>query len=243
MIADLESLIKLQQIDLRISEQVRAKAEFPASIAGLETTVQKARNALDGLLKKQKAILDDKKSIEEKISAAKASLDKSQDLLNSIKTNREYDAVHTQIENFKQVVSGGDARLKNFDQEAQQLQESIDAANASLEKIKSENDPKIAEIKSKVDTISAIIEQAVSERSAIVAKIPKPLLRTYEYILKGRKNGRVLSFITEEARTCSVCYKILEPQLVNEIRKANKVIICQNCGSMYVWKDETKTQG
>ena len=240
MIAELESLIALQQIDLQISEQNRAKEEFPATIAELKNAIQKAQAALDGLTKKQQAVLNEKKTIEEKISLAKASLDKSQDLLNSIKTNREYDAVHTQIENFKQVVSGGDARLKTFDQDAQQLQQAIEAAAANLDNIKAENDPKIAEITAKVDVIDAAVNEAVARRDAVVAKIPKALLRTYQYILKGRKNGKVLSFITEEARTCSVCFKVLEPQLVNEIRKAAKVIICQNCGSLYVWKDEPK---
>ena len=240
MIAELESLIALQQIDLQISEQNRAKEEFPATIAELQKAIQKAQAALDGLTKKQQAVLNEKKTIEEKISLAKASLDKSQDLLNSIKTNREYDAVHTQIENFKQVVSGGDARLKTFDQDAQQLQQAIEAAQANLDNIKAENDPKIAEITAKVDVIDAAVNEAVAQRDAVVAKIPKALLRTYQYILKGRKNGKVLSFITEETRTCSVCFKVLEPQLVNEIRKAAKVIICQNCGSLYVWKDEPK---
>ena len=240
MIAELESLIALQQIDLQISEQNRAKEEFPATIAELQKAIQKAQAALEGLTKKQQAVLNEKKTIEEKISLAKASLDKSQDLLNSIKTNREYDAVHTQIENFKQVVSGGDARLKTFDQDAQQLQQAIEAAQANLDNIKAENDPKIAEITAKVDVIDAAVNEAVAQRDAVVAKIPKALLRTYQYILKGRKNGKVLSFITEETRTCSVCFKVLEPQLVNEIRKAAKVIICQNCGSLYVWKDEPK---
>ncbi|HEX7511630.1 MAG TPA: C4-type zinc ribbon domain-containing protein [Chitinivibrionales bacterium] len=240
MIAELEFLIALQQIDLQISEQNRAKEEFPATIAELQNVIRKAQAALDGLTKKQQAVLNEKKTIEEKISLAKASLDKSQDLLNSIKTNREYDAVHTQIENFKQVVSGGDARLKTFDQDAQQLQQAIEAAQANLDNIKAENDPKIAEITAKVDVIDAAVNEAVARRDAVVAKIPKALLRTYQYILKGRKNGKVLSFITEEARTCSVCFKVLEPQLVNEIRKAAKVIICQNCGSLYVWKDEPK---
>ena len=90
MIAELEFLITLQQIDLQISEQNRAKEEFPATIAELQNVIGKAQAALDGLTKKQQAVLNEKKTIEEKISLAKASLDKSQDLLNSIKTNREY---------------------------------------------------------------------------------------------------------------------------------------------------------
>jgi predicted nucleic acid-binding Zn-ribbon protein len=239
MIAELESLIKLQHIDARISELVRAKEGFPATIAALEGSVKKSQDGLDALKKKQNEALDRKKEVEGKIADAKAHLDKSQDLLNSIKTNREYDAVHTQIENFKHLVSGGDAQLKSFDQEIERLQQSVDKAKEELDVVTTEKGPQIAELKSKIDTISASISLVTSERDAVIALVPKALLRTYDHILKRRKNGQVLSFVNGDSRTCSICHKILEMQLVNEIRKANQVMICQNCGSLFVWNDAT----
>ena len=133
--------------------------------------------------------------------------------------------------------------MKKFDQEIELLQQSIDKAAAQRDAIGSENAPRIAEIKGKMDTITASIDQATAERAGIIALVPKPLLRTYDHILKRRKNGNVLSFVTGDARTCSVCFKILEPQLINEIRKANRVMTCQNCGSIFIWKGETKTEG
>ena len=240
MISELEALIKLQWIDVRISELVRAREGFPATIASLEAHVKKAQDGLDALIKKHNDLLHEKKTIEAAISDAKAQLDKSQELLNTIKTNREYDAVHTQIENFKHIVSGGDARLRNFDNEAEQLLRSIDNSKAELDKITSESGPKFAEIQSAMDTMGSSISQAVAERDQLVALVPKSLLRTYDYILKRRKNGQVLSFVDGGKRTCSVCFKILEPQLINEIRKANTIITCQNCGSIFVWKDEAQ---
>lgn len=240
MISELEALIKLQRIDARISELVRAREGFPATIASLEAHVKKAQDGLDALIKKHNDLLHEKKTIEAAISDAKAQLDKSQELLNTIKTNREYDAVHTQIENFKHIVSGGDAQLRNFDHEAEQLLRSIDNSKAELDKITSESGPKFAEIQSAMDTMGSSISQAVAERDQLVALVPKSLLRTYDYILKRRKNGKVLSFVDGGNRTCSVCFKILEPQLINEIRKANKIITCQNCGSIFVWKDEAQ---
>lgn len=239
MLSDLELLIQLQTIDRRISDLLNSQKEFPASIASLTDIVKKAADAVEDISKKATAVLNEKKSLEEKIADAKAHLDKSQELLNSIKTNREYDAVHTQIETFKNVVSSGDAKLKNFGQETEHLQEAVEKARAELEKVKDENAPKISEIKEKMDTINASIEQAGAQRAQIAAQVPKPLLRTYEHILKRRKNGQVLSFVSDTGRsTCSVCFKILEAQLVNEIRRSNKVIICQNCGSIFVWKTE-----
>jgi predicted nucleic acid-binding Zn-ribbon protein len=242
MISELEALVKLQEIDIRISDFVNSKEKFPETIATLEAIVKKSNDAAEAFAKKRNAILNNKKTEENKISEAKAHLDKSEDILNTIKTNREYDAIHTQIENFKHIVSEGDAKLKVFDSESEKLQESIDAAASELEKIKTENEPQIAEIKGKMATINASVEQETAERNKIVGQIPKQLLRTYEHILNRIKNGKVLSFVNNETKTCSVCHKILEAQLINEIRKANSVIICQNCGSIFIWEENKEAQ-
>lgn len=238
MISDLELLIKLQEIDLKISELARAREEFPSTISVYSSIIKTASDLVDKTNKRIADVISDKKSMEDKISDAKTQLDKSQERLNTIKTNREYDAVHTQIENFKNTLTSGDVKLKTLAQEAELLQQSLENETVELEKIKSENEPQIAEIKSKIDTLEISIEALTTQRNEIMARVPKTVLRTYDYILKRRKNGQVLSFVKGDARTCSVCFKILEPQLINEIRKSNKMIVCQNCGSIFIWQSE-----
>lgn len=238
MIPDLESLIKLQEIDLKISELVHAQEEFPGAISSYSGTIKIASDAVDNTRKRLAEVDSEKKAMEEKIAEAKIQLDKSQERLGIIKTNREYDAVHTQIENFKNTVLNGDSKLKMMAQEAVLLQQSLEKETAELEKVKDENEPHIAEIKGKIDTLGVSITELTAQRNQIMAVLPKAVLKTYDYILKRRKTGQVLSFVKGDARTCSVCFKILEPQLINEIRKGNKMIICQNCGSIFIWKKE-----
>jgi uncharacterized protein len=232
--------MNLQSIDTRINELNRESEVFPASLSKLEALIKRSRDTVDGLTKKLNALFEEKKTLEGVIADAKAHLDKSQELLNSIKTNREYDAVHTQIENFKAIVSSGDAKIKKFDLDAAELQQSIEKAKAELEKTMSDNASEITELKSKMAAIGASIAAMTEERNAVIGSVSKPLLRTYNHILKRRENGQVLSFVNGDERTCSVCFKILEAQLVNEIRKSDKIIVCQNCGSIFVWKEDEK---
>jgi len=239
MMSDLESLIQLQEIDLKISELKRAQEEFPAAISTFSSAIKSASGSVEAAGKKLAEAIAEKKSIEDKLADAKLQLDKSQERLNTIKTNREYDAVHTQIENFKNTLAGGDSKLKALAQNSGQLQQSMDAAAAELEKVTLENGPKIDEIQAKVDTLSASIAELTEQRGKIIGLVSKSLLRTYDYILKRRKNGQVLSFVDADKRTCSVCHKILEPHLISEIRRGAKMTTCQSCGSIFIWKSET----
>jgi predicted nucleic acid-binding Zn-ribbon protein len=240
MIPNLESLILLQKIDLKITELVQSQSTFPKELSDLEAMTAAAKKAMDSINAKIAALEAEKISILEKAEDAKKSLDKSQERLNSIKTNREYDAVHSEIETFNHVIAGADGRIKNCDTEIEKRKQGLEAANAEYEKVKTENEPKINELKEKIASIDSLIAAQQVERNAIVAIIPKPLLRSYDHILSRKKNGKVLSFVSLNSKKCSSCYKMLETQLINEIRRGTKMITCQNCGAIFIWEENNE---
>ena len=243
MIKDLESLIQLQTIDLKIHDLFNSQKEYPRALSDLERVIAAAQKAVDEINEKHASIMSEKKSIEEKTIEAKSALERSQQRLGSIKTNREYDAVHAEIENFKAIIAASDGRIKNLLQEAEKLLQSLETVQAEAEKIKAENGSKITEMKTRISSIDSSISQLKQERGAITAAISKSVLRAYDHILSRKKSGQVLSFVNEGNHTCSSCFKVLETQLINEIRKGNRMLLCQNCGAIFVWGEKTMEKG
>jgi hypothetical protein len=244
MIKDLELLVQLQSIDLQIHEQIQSQSELPKALSGLEKAIAGGVKAVENVQKQLGANAAEKKSFEEKVLDAKNALDKSQERLNSIKTNREYDAVHAEIENFKGIIAGADSKSKNLLAEADKLAQTLEGKKEDLDKIKSENEPKITELKAKIASIDSTVAALKLERNGITASIPKSILRTYDHILSRRKNGKVLSFVGVNSKTCASCFKVLETQLINEIHRGTKMLTCQNCGAIFVWEgnSEEKTE-
>jgi uncharacterized protein len=239
MIQDLEKLITLQEIDLRIREQELAQEQFPSEVKSLEQGIEKVKTALANANVRRDQAVKDIKDLEEQVQKAKEGLDKSQERLNSIKTNREYDAVHAEIESQKSIMNNAEHRRKALDEEIQKVSKVVEEATAELEKVKNENGPKIDDLKQKIGTIDSNIATITKERETVLPSISKAVLRTYDLIRKKRKNGRAVSLVTS-SHTCAVCYKVLEPQLLNDIRRGNKTILCQNCGSIMIWNEPKK---
>lgn len=233
MIEDLVNLKLLQEIDLRIRQQELAQEQFPATVEELEGAIKKAKESLDNCSQKLNKTQSEVDSFDEQVRKSRELLEKSQSRLNSIKTNREYDAVHAEIENQKNSINNVEMRKKNLLDEIERLKCTVEEKTKEYEQIKSENEPQIAELNSKIAAIDSTIATIAKEREVIVPKISKPILRTYDLIRKKRKTGRALSNVT--GKTCAVCYKVLEPQLFNEIKRGTKMILCQNCGSIFVW--------
>lgn len=234
MLRDLEYLLKVQEIDLKIHEQELAKEQLPATVKELERTIEKAAAATVVAAKKLADAEAELANFEEQIRQAQEGLEKSQSRLNSIKTNREYDAVHSEIETQKNIVATSETRKRKLTEEIANLKKASDEAAAELEKTKSENSPKITELNTQIASIDSVIAGIVKERDAVVPSVGKSTMRTYDLIRKRRKTAKVISMVTS-ARTCTVCYKVLEPQLVNEIKRSTRITLCQSCGSILVW--------
>ena len=62
MIEDLEYLIQLQEIDLRIREQELSQEQFPAAVAELENGISKAKTDLEDIEAKLKKMESEKGS-------------------------------------------------------------------------------------------------------------------------------------------------------------------------------------
>jgi uncharacterized protein len=239
MLRDLEYLLQLQEIDLRIHEQERAKEQLPEAVKVLEKSIEKAKAALDAAVNRAREAETEITALDDQVLQAQQGLERSQTRLNSIKTNREYDAVHAEIESQKNIVHSSETRKKKLTDEADRHKAETEAAQQELEKVRSENSPKITELSTNIASIDSVIAGILKEREAVTPLIKKSILRTYELIRSRRKHGQVISRITE-TRTCSVCFKVLESQLMSEIKRSSKLIMCQNCGSIFVWADTTK---
>jgi predicted nucleic acid-binding Zn-ribbon protein len=242
MLRDLEFLMQLQEIDTRINEQVIAKEQLPATMLELEKAIEKAEKALEVATNKQAEAEKEYQTFDDQILAARQGLERSTERLNSIKTNREYDAVHAEIETQKNMVATSESRKKKLTEEVLLLKAAVEAAQKELEAIKEKNAPTITELKSKIDAIDSVIATIVKERDALIPNVKKSSMRTYEQIRARRKSAKIISPVNH-TRTCTVCYKVLEPHIISEVRRSTRLNLCQNCGSILVWTEKNASDG
>ena len=238
MIQDLENLIKLQEIDIRIKEQEIAKEQYPAAVLDLEKQIKKAENVRAAAQDKLDKLTNGIKDIDAQTDKARESLSKSQERLNTIKTNREYDAVHKEIEAQKNLLGSSEGRKKSLESDIEKQKANLEQAQSELAKIKEELQPQIDDLNAKIGSIDSNIAQIAKERELVSPLVSKATQRTYDAIRKKRKNGRAVSLVGS-SKTCTVCFRVLQPQLCSEVRRGSKIILCESCGSMLIWDEGT----
>lgn len=53
-------------------------------------------------------------------------------------------------------------------------------------------------------------------------------------------SGIALSPVTDDF--CSMCHMRIRPQVLNELKEAKKLIICEACGRILYWKQRPETE-
>ena len=111
MNSDLELLLKLQVIDYDIGELERSKEYLPDMMGNLKHEISDAQTKLDAVTSELEEAKIRQKNLELEVSSKEAELQKFQQQMMSIKTNKEYDALVGQIDSVKESISSSETEL------------------------------------------------------------------------------------------------------------------------------------
>ena len=221
----IESLQKLQIVDLRIRELTEGLTRYPNEINNLKKDLLEKEESIklkETNLAELKTQRDD---LESSLRSNQESIKKSEERLFAIKTHREYEALQKEIT---------DTRKENLEMEDRTILvmteiEEIEAALAEEKEnyaaLKEQYAQQIAEKEKKIEELEISREPAEKEKNEIVSKIDSKILPLYEKIF--RRNGRALALAENEK--CTSCNINIPPQLYNEILKRTKLVQCPSC--------------
>lgn len=230
----LDILEKTQEADIRI-DRIKAFIEnYPELVkrmedeqAALKKLADEEKTALDAL-KKDKAKKDlDLKEGEDHIVKCNVRL-------NSVKTNKEYEATLKEIEEQKNKNSDIETEilllLDRIDQEEAKLAE----ARKKLESQEKEIESRKGELAKKLERAKAALPAEEKKRAELLPQLRPDVLDNYQW-LQGRMGARVLTRVIDE--TCQSCFRKVPSQMYNEVLAGNTLLTCPGCNRIMVYRE------
>ena len=231
---NLQVLIQMGDIDFRLNEIDELKGDLPELVESQKEFIKKLNIDSDERKNKLKEIdnqLFEKKHI---IEDTNNKLEKYKKQLYLVTTNKEYDALLTEIDHSKSLLS-------NTQNSFSELSESKETIIKNLE----ENSKNIEETIKKLSQSERDLNNALNEsedeyknlhlkRSDLEKKIDTKFLGLYNRMKSGRSGIGITSV---HKNACGSCFNVLPPQTVIEIRKGDKVVTCHSCGIILFWED------
>jgi predicted nucleic acid-binding Zn-ribbon protein len=141
-----------------------------------------------------------------------------------------------EIEAFKaKIIEHEDAVLHDMElievrkQELQGLDQQVKAAEQALAEGRRRNDLELAVLQ------ESLAERRQSREEA-VQLLERPVIDLYTRLLNGRKG---LAVVGIRNGSCQGCFLSLPPQLIQEVRRNDRVLTCSHCQRILYWSGET----
>lgn len=228
---DLLKLVKLQEIDKRILELESLKGDLPEQVESLKDKLSIIQEDLCTSLSELDAAKKLHRHTEMESKLLTDKLNKYKEQLYSVRTNKEYDAITSEIENLEKKIDEielqGVIALENeekFGLEVAQHESQQSEINQLLAKKEFELQEKLNE--------TAIEQQLLNnQRKEVIVDIDRRLLSNYNRISRGR-NGIAIAEIKNYV--CDACFATIPAQTVVEARKMERLIFCETCGRILI---------
>ena len=230
----LERLVALQTVDLKIQEMERVKGEIPQRIVSLEGDFRKEEEKTLGerteLERLQKQRRQKEKDLEEEVERVK----KAEARVFEIKTNKEYQAVLKEIENAKKLNRQREEEILGILERIEEMQKQLGKGEKNLEIKRKAVQQEAAERELQAASFADEMAGEVQQRERREKEISPDLLSKYRRLLEKRQGVAVAKV---QNGVCHACNMNLRPQLYIELQKQESLIICPNCSRILFWEN------
>lgn len=221
----IESLRKLQTVDIRIRELTEGLTRYPNEIDELKKDLLEKEESIQLKETRLEELRAQRNDFESSLRSNQESIKNSEARLFDIKTHREYEALQKEITDTRKENLEIEDQTISVMTEIEEIETALAEEKGNYATIKEQYAQQITEKEKKIEELEISREPAEKEKSEIVSKIDPKILPLYEKIFE--RNSRALALAENEK--CTSCNINIPPQLYNEILKQAELIQCPNC--------------
>ena len=233
MDGQLQTLINLQAIDTRIAALDADAARLPKEIAAIHAAVEEAKKHVDQTKTRLDAARKDQRAKEKDLEVVQAKRSKNEARLYEVKTNKEYSAVLTEIEEIKQEKARMEEEVLVLMEAQERLTGEIREAETRFKQREGEGRGQEATLKEQLRGIETELAAVRTERKKLAAQLPAPILADYDRILRARAGLALVP--VAKPNFCGACRMTITPQRLQELRAQSSLIPCESCGRYLYW--------
>lgn len=232
---DVDILWSLHGLDEERVTLRAALARVPEQRRQLEARVAAERAALETLRARVAEAQKRRRVHEQEIEALTAQERKFQSQQPSVKTNAEYQALTHEIATVRGKRSDVETQVLMGLEEEEALAAQKGPLEEALRAAEAERDARLAALAAEESAHAATLEGLEARRAAAIEQLTPAARGRYERVHASRE-GRAVVAIAKGA--CGGCFRTQPPQLLQEARRRDRVLVCDGCGRLLVLPPE-----
>jgi hypothetical protein len=233
---ELELLWKLKDLDERQSALKAVLARFPAQRADLDRRVAAEKGRLEALKIRVGELQKNRRGREKDIEAVTTEERKFQSQLPAVKKNEEYTALLHEIGAAKARRSAIETEVLVMLEEEERAQQERPAIEQALAAAEREAGERRAHIEREEGEDRERLAAVEAERARFLERLSMGTRARYERIHTSRGGNAVVAVVKG---ACGGCFRGQPPQMLQEAKRGDRLLVCEGCGRLMIWPPET----
>ena len=231
-----DTLVTVQQIEIETGKLKAYLDKVPARISSLEQELETFIRSVE----------DDEAAIEEFNKQYRAfeadvqlnltKIQKSQEKLHSVKTNKEYQSSLKEIDATKAVNSKLEDEMLDILDKIETAEMAIKDRKQHYTQIVDESNREKESIERDAEHREQILVELESKRAAVAGELDAGLLEIFNQV-KAKQNDLVAIVAVRDA-VCQGCNMNIPPQVYNELQRCDSLKYCPSCFRIIHWQDQ-----
>ena len=231
----LNQLIKLQKIDSRLLEIDEIKGDLPEKVVQKEALVEELSSGIKISFERISTIEKDIRELTTKADDSSNKLKKYKEQLYLVSSNKEYDALMSEIDQMKEFMNSFENQILDFEEEKIQLKEKIKLDELQINTNKEELELNQLELQEAMSHSKSEEEDLSVKRNGLINNIDESYFNNYEK-LRNAREGLAVATISRDA--CGACFNHLPPQFIIEVKQNDSLKLCPSCSVFLYWEPE-----
>ncbi len=230
----LQLLMKLQTIDLRVSELEKLKDEPSSKISQLEATLLEKEKDIEHIKKQFEESTKKKIKKEKDLDVELEKIKASEKRMMEAKTNKEYEAFLKEIAFAKELNLDAEEEIIEYMNEIEEISKKIVQLEANCTNLAKNFKKEKVKLKSDSIKYGKEMKSFILKRKDIVNAIKADLFEQYN-IIREKRLGIAVVNVTNGI--CQGCHLNILPQLYNDVQKCEDLIVCPHCLRILYWSN------
>jgi uncharacterized protein len=225
MLPDIQRLVELQKTDREIQRLQDEVAALPRRVTEIESKLANTKAQVERARATIKADEANRRKLEIDIQSLRQKISKYRDQSLEVKTNDQYKALMHEVSFAEQEIRIIEDKILEGMLDVEDNEKRLKTAEAELKEETAEIEKEKAEARRRTAEDEAQLAGLNKQRDELRGAIAGDVLRHYDRVLKLRRTALA------EARDhkCSACQVMLRPQVYNDVRTNEQIMICDSC--------------
>lgn len=227
-------LIDIQKIDQVVRILNTKKQTLPEKAAELDQSFRSSKERMDEERTGLEGLNRLHREKETELKTGQDKLRKARERLQEVKTNKEYQAMLTEIDTIEQTNGKMEEEILVLYDRIDERKGALKTHEKEFEQVRVTFEVERKKIDEEIATLDGALQEQKDRFDALIGNLEPDLRRRYEMI-KVRRNG--IAIVAVRKGICSGCNMNIPPQLYNDIQRSEQIHCCPNCNRILYWDE------